>query len=62
MMTGRWPHELSVAMGVPLDGTFPTLAEVLGRKGYATAGFVGNIYYCNAVYGIGRGFDRYEDA
>jgi arylsulfatase A-like enzyme len=62
MMTGRWPHELSVAMGVPLDGTFPTLAEVLGREGYATAGFVGNIYYCNALYGMGRGFDRYEDA
>ena len=61
-MTGRWPHELSVAPGVPLDATFPTLAEVLGREGYATAGFVGNIYYCNARYGIGRGFARYEDA
>jgi arylsulfatase A-like enzyme len=62
MMTGRWPHELSVGPGVPLDGTFPTLAEVLGREGYATAGFVGNIYYCNALYGLGRGFARYEDA
>jgi arylsulfatase A-like enzyme len=62
MMTGRWPHELSAAPGVPLDATFPTLAEVLAREGYATAGFVGNIYYCNALYGIGRGFARYEDA
>ena len=62
MLTGRWPHELSVAPGVPLDATFPTLAEVLGRQGYATAGFVGNIYYCNNIYGFGRGFSRFEDA
>ena len=62
LFTGRWPHELSVRPGVPLDGTFPTLAEVLGREGYATAGFVGNVYFCNAAYGLGRGFARYEDA
>ncbi len=62
MMTGRWPHELSAAPGVPLDATFPTLAEMLSCEGYATAGFVGNIYYCNALYGMGRGFARYEDA
>lgn len=62
LMTGRWPHELSVAPGVPLDATFPTLAEVLGGAGYATAGFVGNLDCCNALYGIDRGFARYEDA
>jgi arylsulfatase A-like enzyme len=62
IMTGRWPHELSVSLNVPLDGTYPTLAEVLGGEGYATAGFVGNFYYCNTVNGIGRGFARYEDA
>ncbi|WP_240907131.1 sulfatase [Paludisphaera rhizosphaerae] len=62
LMTGRWPHELSVAPGEPLDASFPTLAEVLGREGYATAGFIGNIYCCNGLYGIGRGFARYEDA
>ena len=62
MMTGRWPHELSVGPVSPLDATFPTLAEVLGRAGYATAGFVGNIYYCNDLYGFDRGFARYEDA
>ena len=61
MMTGRWPHELSVGPDLPLDGTFPTLAEALGREGYATAGFVGNTIYCNARYGMGRGFARYED-
>lgn len=62
LMTGRWPHELSARPGVPLDATFPTLAEVLGQEGYATAGFVGNVYYCNAAYGFDRGFARYEDA
>ena len=61
MMTGRWPHELSVGPDLPLDGTFPTLAEVLGREGYATAGFVGNTWYCNALLGMDRGFARYED-
>ncbi len=62
LMTGRWPHELSVGMRVPLDGKYPTLANVLSHEGYATAGFVGNIYYCNSVFGINRGFAHYEDA
>ena len=62
MMTGRWPHELSVGWDLPLDRTFPTLAETLEREGFATAGFVGNIYFCNALFGLGRGFARYEDA
>ncbi|WP_406700457.1 sulfatase [Singulisphaera sp. Ch08] len=62
MLTGRWPHELSVGWDRPLDDTYPTLAEILGQKGYATAGFVGNTYYCNAAFGLGRGFARYEDA
>ncbi len=61
MFTGRWPHELSVGFDLPLDGKFPTLAEVLEREGYATAGFVGNTTYCNAFYGVNRGFARYED-
>jgi arylsulfatase A-like enzyme len=62
MLTGRWPHELSISPVQPLDSTFPTLAEVLGCEGYSTAGFVGNIFYCNALLGFDRGFDRYEDA
>ncbi len=61
LLTGRWPHELSVGFDLPLDATYPTLAEVLGRHGYASAGFVANTYYCNLLYGLGRGFDRYED-
>ncbi|HEX8199745.1 MAG TPA: sulfatase, partial [Isosphaeraceae bacterium] len=61
VFTGRWPHELSTGAVRPLDGSYPTLAEFLGAHGYATAGFVANTFYCNAWYGLDRGFARYED-
>jgi arylsulfatase A-like enzyme len=61
LFTGRWPHELRVGGDRPLDGTFPTLAQSLAGHGYATAGFVGNTYFCNSWYGLGRGFAHYED-
>jgi arylsulfatase A-like enzyme len=61
MFTGQWPHALSVGWDRPLDATYPTLAEVLAREGFGTAGFVGNTYYGNALYGLGRGFARYTD-
>lgn len=61
MFTGRWFHELSAGWLTPLDSTFPTLAEVLGSHGYATAGFVANNYYCAYDSGLDRGFAHYED-
>src|SRR6185312_12778134 len=61
MFTGQWAHKLSVSWDRPLNDDYPTLAEFLGDRGYATAGFVGNTYYCNARYGLDRGFARYED-
>jgi arylsulfatase A-like enzyme len=61
MFTGRWMHELSVGWFTPLDQTYPTLAEFLGERGFATAGFVANTYYCAANSGLGRGFTRYQD-
>jgi arylsulfatase A-like enzyme len=61
MFTGRWLHELSVGWLTPLDRTHPTLAEVLGDRGYATAGFVGNTRYCASDSGLGRGFTHYQD-
>jgi arylsulfatase A-like enzyme len=59
--TGRWPHELSAGWLTPLDATYPTLAEFLGSKGFATAGFVANLFYCGADTGLARGFTEYRD-
>ena len=61
MFTGRWLHELSVGWLTPLDRTHPTLADFLGERGYATAGFVANTTYCGIDTGLARGFTRYED-
>jgi arylsulfatase A-like enzyme len=59
--TGRWPHELSAGWLTPLDASHPTLAEFLGSRGYATAGFVANLFYCGSDSGLARGFTRYRD-
>ena len=61
MFTGRWLHELSVGWLTPLDRTHPTLAEFLGDRGYATAGFVANTWYCAVDSGLSRGFTHYQD-
>ena len=54
-------HELSVGWLTPLDGQQPTLAEFLGDRGYATAGFVANTGYCGTDSGLARGFTIYHD-
>ncbi len=59
--TGRYPHELTASWRDPLDGRFPTLAEVLSRNGFATAGFVANTYYASVGSGLARGMAHYED-
>ena len=61
MFTGRWPHELKVGESRPLDATYPTLAEYLTSHGYATGGFIANTFFCNAWFGLGRGFGHYDD-
>ena len=61
MFTGRWPHELSAGWLTPLDATYPTLAEYLGSRGYDTAGFVANTFYCGVDSGLARGFGQYND-
>lgn len=37
-----------------------TLAEVLRERGYATAGFVSNVY-ANSIFGLAQGFEIYDD-
>lgn len=61
VFTGREPHELSADWMARLNGSFPTLAEILASVGYETVGFVGNQFYASATSGLGRGFIRYED-
>jgi len=60
-LTGRYPRDLSVGWYQPLDGRVRTLAEVLGRYGFVTAGFVGNTKYCPRTSGLRQGFAYYED-
>ena len=38
-----------------------TLAEIYREAGYATGGFVGNLYYCTRGSGLNRGFQCYRD-
>jgi arylsulfatase A-like enzyme len=61
LFTGRWPHELGVEERGWLDGRFTTLAEFLGARGYATAGFVANQFFCGHESGLSRGYACYQD-
>ncbi len=61
LFTGRGASELTTDWNRPLDDRFPTLAEWFREQGYRTGGFVANIEYCAAEYGLARGFLRYED-
>ena len=61
MFTGRWAGELSANWEQALGDEYPTLAEVLGHRGYVTAGFVANTFYGGYEHGLARGFARYED-
>lgn len=59
MFTGRLPSEHGATLE-PYDGRFPTLAEILASKGFATAGFVANSMLVTRVQGMARGFLRWE--
>ena len=61
MFTGCWPHELGVEQLGWLNGGRPTLAEHLRSRGYETAGFVANTFFCGHESGLDRGFDTYRD-
>jgi arylsulfatase A-like enzyme len=61
MFTGRWPHELAIERHGNFGTEFPTLAEFLRDRGYATAGVVANQFFCGHSSGLARGFDVYRD-
>ena len=61
LFTGRYPDQLSSNWQSPLDENPVTLAELYQQAGYATGGFVGNLYYCTRGSGLNRGFGCYRD-
>src|SRR5207253_2942347 len=61
LLTGRYPHEHLAEDENPLDRRYPTLPEVLQRRGYRTGGFSANMYYFSRRAGFARGFIRFED-
>src|SRR2546430_1237807 len=62
IFTGLLPHQHGADWGRPLDTSRWTLAQVLRSRGYETAGFTSNLEYGEAGWGLGQGFERYEDA
>jgi arylsulfatase A-like enzyme len=61
MFTGRWTVELDVTGVHSLSARWPTLAETLQHRGYATAAFVANQVYAGWESGVLRGFEHRED-
>jgi arylsulfatase A-like enzyme len=61
MFTGLLPHQHGANWFLPLDLRFRTLAEILNSSGYETAGFTSNLYYGQDGWGMGQGFETFED-
>lgn len=62
IMTSHYPHETGATRnGLPMDRTFPTLAELLKRHGYATGAIISNWTLKREISGMDRGFDYYND-
>jgi arylsulfatase A-like enzyme len=61
MFTGKYVyHHNTTDINQLINPDETLLAEVLGRAGYATAGFVSGVY-CKAKYGLSQGMDYYHD-
>ncbi|MBL8977421.1 MAG: sulfatase [Gemmatimonadetes bacterium] len=61
LFTGHQAHESRADWMVPLEDTVATVAEVLSRYGFVTAGFSANTDYASEEVGLARGFTRFED-
>jgi arylsulfatase A-like enzyme/tetratricopeptide (TPR) repeat protein len=62
LFTGLYPVETGLFTNARgrLPDSIPTLAEVLKRRGYDTAGFVAS-FVLNRKFGLDRGFTKYDD-
>lgn len=62
MFTSTYPHEHgSTRNGLRMRPGLPSVASVLGRRGYRTAAFVGNWTLRNEISGLGEHFDNYQE-
>lgn len=61
LFTGLYHHQHSADRNSPLDNSALTIAEYLQKRGYLTAGFIGNTYWVSSKFGLGQGFGWYED-
>jgi choline-sulfatase len=64
ILTGLLPSSHGVSdFGVPLSATHPTLAELLAKRGYRTAAFIGAVILDSKSLapGLDRGFEFYDN-
>ena len=64
ILTGLLPSSHGVTdFAIPLAATHPTLAELLKKRGYHTAGFIGAVILDSKTLapGLDRGFDFYDN-
>lgn len=61
MFSGRAAGELAANWTTPHDSRTAMLAEAFRKRGYRSAGFVGNLEYTAWDSGLDRGFSRYDD-
>ena len=62
-MTGRLPFRLNATWdNTTLASSELTLAEILQKAGYATAGFVSAPFVRASPHGFGQGFQVYDDS
>ena len=62
MLTGTYPPTNGIHVnGAAIVGKdIPTLAEAFQKRGYRTGAFL-SAWVLNAAFGLGRGFDHYDD-
>lgn len=61
LLTSRYPHEHGATRnGMRLRAGLPSLARVLGQRGFGTAAFVGNWTLRDAISGLGEHFATYR--
>jgi arylsulfatase A-like enzyme len=61
VLTGMLPHQHGGDTFRGVDSSVTSLAEALRKRGYETAGFNANPFYGLSGWGIGQGFQPYDD-